>query len=385
MSLSWQVLTSRWMPALGELCTWWLQELREMAEVLLGRVAPRWVTRTMVWLGPHSGSISVVRGAQRVSVSPLPEDILGKPLETGNVLEVPKVVRGTRAVFAVALEYVLTHTLTLPASVAADLDEVVSLQLERECPVPLDRVYVHHRIRRRLAADRKIEVEILIIQRDRVERLQALAQQWGLRLVRIGVGSGDGDVAGNFLRTPQTTSRRRLSVIDRRLARSAVALAALFLVTLAFHWGYERVVVGRELRRLAPSATAADRLTQQLRTQAAPAEALAALMRQSDALDTLITLTEDIPADSWVYELEVSTQGPQAPRIKLSGFTPVATALVAQLQRSGHFDEVRLVTAISAGLGSGQDRLQLTAREASRVVASYSTSARMPAQGSAQP
>lgn len=356
-----------------------------MAEVLLGRVAPRWVTRTLVWIGPHNGSISVVRGTQRACVSPLPKDILGEASQTLNALEIPEIVRGTRAVFTVAPEYVLTHTLALPASAAPDLDEVVSLQLERECPLPLDRVYVHHRIRRRWPTERKIEVDILIIQRDRVERLQALAQQWGLRLVRIGVGSAAGDITGNFLRTPHTTRRLRLNAIDRRLARSALACAALFLVTLAFHWGYERVVIGRELRRLVPPAAAADRLTQELRTQAAPAEALAAVMRQSDALDILITLTDDIPADSWVYELEVSAQGPQVPRIKLSGFTPAATTLASQLQRLGHFDDVRLVSAISAGLGSGQDRLQLTARQTPHAGAPKDTAGRISVPGGAQP
>lgn len=385
MTLSWRAMTSGWTPALGEGLAWWVQELRETAELLLGRVAPRWVTRTLVCLEPHRGSISVIRGAQRVSVCLLPEDVLGKGWAARNALEVPVALRGTRAVFAVAPEYVLTHTLTLPASVAPDLDQVVSLQLERECPLPLERVHVHHRIRQRLPADRRIEVDLLIIQRDRIERLQALSQQWGLHLVRIGMISTTGDVTGNFLHAPHATGRRRLNTTDRRLMRSAVCLGVLVLITLAGHWGYERIVVGRELRRLDAPAASADLLTQRLRAQAAPAEALTALMRQADALDTLITLTEDIPADAWVYELDVSAQGSQVPRIKLSGFAPIATTLVSQLQRSGHFDDVRLVTAISAGLGSGQDRLQLTARQVRHVGRPSQTPSQTAARGSAPP
>ena len=70
---------------------------------------------------------------------------------------------------------------------------------------------------------------------------------------------------------------------------------------------------------------------------------------------------------------------PSRPRIKLSGFAPAATILVDLLGSSHQFDMVRLVSAQSAGLGSGLDRLQLSARLASR--ASATTAAAHDARG----
>ncbi len=367
MKVPWRTALSQSVAALGMFGAWWWQELREAAEAVLARVAPRRVTRTLVWLGSSDGNISIIRGSHRECLTTFSEDVVAESSQWLPDESVVAAVRGTRAIFAVAAQHVLTQTLTLPVAVERDLEQVIGLQLERECPMPMDRVYVDHRARRRTRAERSIEVDVLIIQRARVERLRGLAQRLGLRPVRIGMGLASGEIVGNFLSTPQRTAQLHLTRTDRRLAVGAVILAAVLLAVIAMQWGYERLKIGRALNLLQSPAATSDHLTQQLRTAAVPAEALVALMRQPDALDALTTLTEDIPQDSWLYELDASVQWPQAPRVKLSGFTPVATVLVGALQNAHHFDQVRLVSAMSAGLGSGEDRLQLTARQMAHI------------------
>jgi hypothetical protein len=339
---------ARWQASLGAFSAWWFQELREAGEALLVRLAPRLVTRTLVMLGPQGGNLWLVRGAERECLTSFTCDTAGAWPDTLQPPAAAETVRNTRAIFALAPDYVLTHKLTLPAAVERDLEQVIGLQLERECPMPLDRVYVDRRAGRRVRNAQKIDVDVLIVQRDRVERLQELAQKWGLRLVRVGMCSETKGVIGNFLHTPEASSLR-FTRSDRRLAILAAAFATACVVVTAFHWGYERVKVGH------------------LESDAAPARALVGLMRQPDALDALTILTQDIPKDSWIYDLDISAQWPQSPRIKLSGFTPVATMLISELQSSNHFNEIRLVSAISAGLGSAQDRVQLTARQVSNV------------------
>lgn len=354
---------------LGMFASWWAQELREAGEAILARLVPRWVTRTLVLLEPQGGSVWTVRGAQRERVSSLaPDETGGWPGELGPPELVSK-LRGTKAVFGFAPQYVLTHKLSLPVSVERELDQVVALQLERDCPMPLDQVYVDRRAGQRSHEGTKLEVTVLIIQRERVDRLRDLAHLWGLRMGRVGMITGSGDVVGDFLRAPAALGRLRLTRTDRRLGIAAAILAVACSALIAFQWGYERVTVGRKLHSLQEPAVAAEKLARQLKKDAAPAEALVSLMRQPDALDVLTTLTQDTPKDTWFYDLDISAQWPQVPHIKLSGFTPVATMLVGTLQNSGSLREVRLVSASSSGLGSGQDRLQLTAQLAPGVPA----------------
>lgn len=355
-------MTSGLRITLGELFGWWLRELRETAEDLLARLAPRWVTRTLVILTREGGSVSLVRGAHRECVLTFSNDAAGSWPDELDFTGPAAAVRGTRAVFALSSEDVLTRRLTLPESVERELDQVVGLQLERESPMPLDRVRIDRQISERLRRERLIKVDVSLVHRARVERVRELARKWGVHLVRVGVSTESGDVTGDFLRAPTRLSRLKLTSTDRRLTVSVASLAVVCLGVVAFHWTYERLELGRELERLQAPATTAKGLAKKLETDAAPAEALVNLMTQPDALDALTTLTTEVPKDSWVYDLEVSAQWPQTPRIKLSGFTPAATMLVGLLGAGRRFDDVRLVSAISAGLGSAQDRLQLTAR-----------------------
>lgn len=351
---------------LREFIGWWLHELRETGEALLARISPRRVMRTGVILEKAGGSIWSIRGSSREQLATFTADVNGAWLEQLQPPESATLIRGTRTVFALAPEYVLSLELTLPDVVEGDLDAVLALQLERESPMPLSRVYTDRSISERLRQSGRIKVVVLIVQRDLIDRVRGLARAWGVHIVRAGMAGADGTVTGNFLQAPASLARLRLTGLQRRLAVSSAGLAMLCVCVIGAHWIRERIVLGRELARLHAPAIAAEGLAKQLRTTAEPAEALAQLMEQPDAVDVLTALTQDTPKDSWVYDLDISAQWPSTPRVRLTGFTPTATTLVGVLGSSGHFDSVRLVSALSAGLGSGQDQMQLTARWAGR-------------------
>ncbi len=48
--------------------------------------------------------------------------------------------------------------------------------------------------------------------------------------------------------------------------------------------------------------------------------------------------------------------------LKAAGFVPAATMFTDMLAKAPEFQEVRLASATSAGLGTAKDRVQLTAR-----------------------
>jgi len=346
--------------AFGPLCLWWWRELRDMGVAMLARVAPRLITRTLIVLEQTGGGIWRLRAPVRECLETFTEEANGNAPS----LAQPTVaaLAGTRTEIAMAPELVLTRRLVLPETVEGDLDRVVGLQLERECPLPIDQIHFDKRVAARMKQDRRIAVDVWIVRRSRIEQLRAMTRVWGAQLTRIGVSDTDGAVVGNFLRGTTRLARLNLTSLDRRLMASGATLATVWFGLIGAHWGYERAQLGRELRQLATPSTNATRLAGQLKAEAAPAEALVGLMRLPDALDALSALTEEVPKDSWVYDLDAVAQWPQVPSIKLAGFTPAATMLVGVLEASHKFDTVRLVSAQSAGLGSAQDRLQLSAR-----------------------
>ena len=360
MTLRLASLVARVRDVFGPLCMWWWRELRDMAAAILARMAPRLITRTLIVLEQTGGSVWRLRAPLRECLETFTEAANGgvPALAEATVAA----LAGTRTEIAMAAELVLTRRLVLPEAVEGDLDRVVGLQLERECPLPVDQVHFDKQVAARMKQDGRIAVDVWIVRRSRIEQLREMTRLWGAHLARIGVSDIDRTIVGNFLRGPTRLVRLKLTSSDRRLIACAATLATVWLGLVGFHWGSERVQLGRELRRLAAASANATTLAGQLKVEAAPAEALVGLMRLPDALDALSTLTEEVPKDSWVYDLDVVAQWPQVPRIKLAGFTPAATMLVGVLGSSHKFDTVRLVSAQSAGLGSAQDRLQVSAR-----------------------
>jgi hypothetical protein len=121
------------------------------------------------------------------------------------------------------------------------------------------------------------------------------------------------------------------------------------------------MAVGREVRHARDLGHAVERLEQKLGRESASGIALSRVSSAADAADALTALTGAVAPDSWAYELGINAPPAAAAQITLAGFAPAATMLVDALERAPHFEKVRLVSAVSAGLGTGQDRVELTA------------------------
>jgi hypothetical protein len=361
MRLRWRESATRVQAEVTALLAWWLEELRVCGENLLGRIAPRSLTRTVIALDRAGGDISTVRGKDRQSVLHFTCEAPGEWPEDLEPFGSPDAIRGTRGVVALSGEFVLVHEIVLPRALEREVDQVIPLQLERELPLPTDRLALDWRISRRSRGEGRITVEVLIVHRALIERVKSLTRAWRIDLMRIGLAREARAIAGDFLRTSRRVSPLRLNATEARLALTAGALAVLWGLLIGGQWVYERVRVGRALDAVNPHALLADRIREELRAAAAPGAALVTLMREPDALDALTALTEAVPADSWAYEVDIGAESPQAAEIKASTFTPTATTLVDLLGRSPQFGAVRSVSATPAGLFAG-DRLKLTAR-----------------------
>jgi hypothetical protein len=332
------------------LMSWWMHELRDCAEALLARIAPGLARPLVV---QFDGDAPVVANAAgELTPLALPE---GPPHH-----------RIARATVVLAEREALVHELVFPAAVERDLDSVVDLQLERELPLRREQVCLHSQILRRDREHNRITVRIIAVHRQRIEEVQRRTVEHGLRPVRIGVALHSGEVCGNLLPRRARADQLRVTQLDRRLATAASALAFVTGAVIAGQWIYERAQVNKELVRVQMLARAADLAARELGRQSRSGTSLIAVMERADALDVLSALTTSVPTDSWAYELEVAPGQNGVLQVKLDGFAPIAGTLVTVLEKTPGIDHVRLVSAASAGIGTGKDRLKLTARWAGK-------------------
>jgi hypothetical protein len=225
---------------------------------------------------------------------------------------------------------------------------------------------VHSQILRRDRETHRIVVRIIAVHRQRIEEVQRRTMEFGLRPVRIGVALGSGEVCGNLMPRRARPDRLRVTQLDRRLAIASGALAIVTGAVIVGQWIYERTQVNKELARVQALAREADVAARELGRQSKSGTSLIAVMQRADAIDVLSALSASVPTDSWAYNLEVSPGQNGVLQVKLDGFAPTAGTLVSVLEKSPDLDRVRLVSAASAGIGTGKDRLKLTARWAGK-------------------
>jgi general secretion pathway protein L len=343
---------SRLRVELTALFGWWIHELRDLGEVMLLHIAPRFAMRVLVDLQPAGVEVWILRGGNRERV------LCFSKTES---VQLPVSLHGARATVALTPEEVLVHELRVPDTAKSDLDRIVVLYLEREFPLSPERICIQHYVAEHDRARRAMTVRILIAHRDRVEELRELVLAWGLRPTRVGVRGETLPIIGNFLQQSSQATRLTLTFLDRKLVGTAAVLTLGIIGIVGAQWGYERVHVGHELSRNSAAVSAAEDLPKKLQHESAPAIALTRLSASVDAADVLPVLTEVMPANSWAYQLDVTAPPRGVPQVKLDGFAPDATILIDVLEKSPRFKNVHLVSAVSAGLGTAQDRLQLIA------------------------
>jgi hypothetical protein len=341
---------------------WWGQELRDCGELVLGRIAPGLAQRVVVHLERPVATVYELRAARQLQAL-----FTFSCDEQGAWPEQPEgfgSFQAARATLLLTPKEVLLSEWSLPEAVERELDRVIRLKLERELPLQPERVYHDHWIAARATEQAQMTVQVLVAHREHLERLRQLAQGWGIRPVRIALAAEPARpdlMMGNLLPSRTRLRRQASTAPERLLARAAVVVSIALLSVIAVQWTYERAKVGAEVQRVQTTAKSVRELTRRLAHEEAPVRALLGIQSLPDAADVLISLTETVPADSWVYDFRASAPTSGGAQLELSGFAPAATVLADELDKSMRFGKVRLVWATSAGLGTATDRLQLTA------------------------
>jgi hypothetical protein len=347
--------------------SWWYNELRELGASALARIAPGIAARAVVRLSGGAGSISITRGDDDRRVLELPG--LDDATLTERTLpdELREKLRGMRATLVLGADQVLTEELAFPRAVERQLDRVLEIHVERHSPLQRALVYIAHRVVARDRASNRITVNLLLAHARTVDRARDLAMSWGLRVVRIGTEDSTGEVVGDFVAHRHHGVQLHSTKLDRWLAVSAAALAGALLCAIGGQWIYERVQLAHEVGAATAAAAEAQELIRRFEQLAAPALALTGVMTRPDALEVLSALTERVPDDSWVYELEIRSPPERVSELELWAFSSAPGQLIDLLEQSPEFAQVRLESTATVTLtGNAQERVQLTAKAESQ-------------------
>lgn len=253
---------------------------------------------------------------------------------------------------------VLRKPMRLPAAAEARLHDVVGFEIDRQTPFTADQVYFDVRLLQR-RSDGHLDVELVVVPRQRVESLLSPREAWQAQLDGVDVATADGSPLGVNLLPP--AQRRPRQDPMRRLNRMLM-LGALVMLVLA---GWQVLDNRRK---------AAAQLTAQVEASAVRARAVAAQRQklqdlvdghafftaqraqQPTATEVINELSFRLDDDTWLERLSI-----EGGRLQLIGLSGSASSLVSKLEGSHLWKTPSLTGVLQAGAGEKRERFTLNA------------------------
>jgi general secretion pathway protein L len=341
---------------------WWWSELAAALQDGLSSVAPRWRRPLTVRIAPDrvvvtdsaADSNTIAIEFERVpNNAPLPTvlpDIVGRSIEAGR-----------RVTVLISAHYGFVNRLSLPLAAKPHLASAVALQLPKLLPMDPAALLSDYRVTRTDVDRARLDIEVAALRRSDVEPLLVVIRGWGLRIAdlqleptpreqtrfQFATGTGDGRLA--------SISRR-----DRMLLGAAVCLGLACAAT-AVAQGYRADrALAQAQERTTTEASAALAARLQLNARLAPLQSLSEIERSERTAAILSELSLLIPLDTWLTTFELKGR-----QIRLVGLSPDTSGLVKRLASANQLADVELRSSMSAGIGTGKDRFEVSATVAS--------------------
>ncbi|EGV31317.1 Fimbrial assembly family protein [Thiorhodococcus drewsii AZ1] len=250
---------------------------------------------------------------------------------------------------------ILLRPLSFPAQVRTNLYQVIGYEMDRLSPFQAKDVMFDFQPQGNPRRTDRVSLELAICRRSLVE-------PWIQRFSELGVAVDkihwiEAWPRANLLPHDQRPRRRRLHL--------SAGLALWILIVLTFLaamatpiWQKSRILEGLEadLKRARSQAVAVDELRQELeKARAGSTEVLKRKIDQIPILDLLRELTDSLPDDTWIQNLEFNDG-----QVDIRGESGQATALIAVLEQLPDIDSVSFKSPVTQVARTGKERFYIT-------------------------
>jgi len=260
-----------------------------------------------------------------------------------------------RTVVELASERVLKRRVSFPVQVRDNLVQVLGYEIDRLSPFQSDQVYFDFRIHDDLARGDKLSVELALCRRDQ-------AREWLQRLRDAGAPAESLTWSGawpkaNLLPVSERPHRgSALFSLNKLLLLLVLVLGAAALATPI--WQKQQIHDARAaaIEELNLRAEKVHELRTSLeRARQGSVAVLQRKLEQPRMIDLLRALTERLPDDTWVQNLDFRDG-----EVQVRGESTQATALINLLDQAAGITEVAFRSPVVQVAGSDRERFHIS-------------------------
>ena len=268
-------------------------------------------------------------------------------------------VRNLDVIMNVPADRVLRRNVSLPLAAHENLREVLAFEMDRHTPFKASEVAFDYRVTSVDTENKRLGVDLAVVPRELLEQASGIASSFGLAPDRVSVGGEEsrGGRSFNFLPRGGPTGP---SPAPQRLLIALMVLAsilAVIMVYLPLHMK-ERALAAYETQLADARAAAldAEKLKERLAARLEQGRFLIDRRLSTPAATALLAeVTELLPDDTWLVQLRW-----QGDKLVLSGFSPAAATLIAELEESPLLSDVRFGSPVTADPTVGREQFNIS-------------------------
>ncbi len=261
----------------------------------------------------------------------------------------------TPVVVELPADRALTKRIKLPMAAEATMHQVLGFEMERQTPFRSDAVYFDYDVVDRDPVQQTIEVDLRVVPRQAIDSVLGRLSDWKLVCTDITHQTDSGTFLVRFVseRYKGSGSPRVLGML---VGVNAALLIAMLLLPVAKQHAYVDVLSAELDRARATALVAAEleervsQLEMELGTLTARKQGRATMVELVNELSMLL------PDTTWLQRLEVKNG-----EAHLRGVSDAATSLIAVIEESEMFDQVRFRSPVTRDRVTGGERFYVSA------------------------
>jgi general secretion pathway protein L len=321
---------------------WWLEQLADLAPRRLVALLHRPPDAVLIEQDEAGGSLAVRRRGQ---VGALGRLAAGSASDGDAVLpqrnRLPPLILLRPAAAAI-----LRKRVRLPEAASGNLKQLLAYEIERETPFSAAELYWDYRLRRHEAGEGHLEIELILVPRDRVATLTASAAAAGLEPIALEIAGDDGSLQRIGLADDAARSPR-----DRSLLVLAGAAAALVVLAIAAPLLRQSLAIGAAEAAFDAAkgeAAAAAKLRQEYDQLVNTADFMATeRARVGSPLQALAAATRLFPDDTYLTAFSLDGN-----HLAMTGFSQDAASLIARLAAASELRDPAFTGPVTRAAGS---------------------------------
>lgn len=338
---------------------WWLAELLGMVP---NRVKQKltFASSQLVLVQDDNGyTVLHCAGANSKSLGRISADAILSPATLsaaiGDTRLARRVLRGKQALtLRLPAGKALVTRLTLPATVKADLSQILHFEMDRRTPFSSDNAFFSYDILPGSPAG-KLNIVMTVMAKAAVTELLARLAPLGVAIRQVTVtGSAGLPASGNLLPT-QTAGKSKLGFA---LRLCAVAAALVFAAGLYSAWRESEDTVAalrQDMARLRKSAEQVEATRMEIeRLQLASAFLSDRRRNLLTVTQMLADLTHVLPDDTSLTQLSMTDD-----KLQISGYSAAAAGLIEKVTQAPAFRAPQFRSAVTQDATAGRERFEM--------------------------